>query len=160
MKAIGFRAGSREVHYAVIEGNSRAPTLVTIDKLAAPAAYTQPQMLVWYREQCQLLIDEFGTRAGGVKTAEPLSRSLGAAARRGATDRNNLEGVIMEAVAAKGCDCIVGSLATLSSKIGERPGTCLDSERFQCIATWAKLNREKKEAVLAAVSALAMLEAK
>lgn len=150
MRTIGFRATAKEVFYAVLEGETSKPLLIALDKLKAPVAYDVPQMLAWYREHCQLIFNEFKINACGVRTPEPISRATGTSIAK----RYNIEGVIMEASASKGCPCIIGPFATISSLIGEKAKECIGKEDFRCIEDWNKYGAEYKEAILTATAAL------
>ena len=160
MKGIGFRSTASEVHYAVAEGTPAEPALLTVDVLRAPRAYEFPQALAWYREQCIALIREFEVHACGVRLPEPLAGRMGSAARQGAQKRANIEGVLMEACACMGLGCVVGPLATIAARLGERSvTTILEATSFRGVKRWSTLNYNKKEAVLVAIAALSAREA-
>lgn len=158
LRAIGFRVTTSELFYSVVQGDTQDPELIINSKLKPPAAFTFPQVLAWYREQVIGLFHEYSIDACGIKMAEPISRTMGAAARDGAIKRNNIEGVLVETVTTSDKKVVYGNFSTISSLLDtKKPKGYLTKEDFRGIEKWSGLNQNYKESVLAAVSALGEL---
>lgn len=157
--SIGIRCSAGEVFYAITDGTIETPRLIEKNKLKAPAAYTLPSVLAWYREQFLLICEEYKIKAVCIKVTEPLARLQGGASKEGFAIRCNIEGVIAGATASLGLPTIMGPMATLSSAIGTTGAKKYkDIDDFRGIKDWGKLNTNYKEATLAAVSALSIKE--
>jgi len=159
MVSIGVRCGSSEVYYIIIEGSIDEPNDLSHNKLKHPANLQMHEALAWYREQLHALLNEFNVQCCGLRTSEPIAKSMGASAREGAIKRNYLDSIVMEAVASKGLPLLHGPMATLSAAL-ETPKAkkFLDDGDFRGIKVWGRLSKEYKEAALAGTAALKLLE--
>lgn len=161
MSTIGFRVTTKEIFYAIIDGSIDNPEVITTAKMRFPASLNLPQALSWYRENIKSLLNEFKVEACGIKASEPISRSLGAAAKEGATKRANIEGVLMEVGASNGLPVICGSFNTIGSLIGsKKPKDYMTSQKFRGVSDWDDHNEKTKEAILAGVTALKVVKEK
>lgn len=161
MFTIGIRVETTQVNYVIIEGSVNNPKIKEKNKLKSPISYELHDSLVWYRKQIIAICEEFQIQACGIRTAEPFSRTKGAASKDGTTKRCNIEGVIIEAVASIGRKVFVGPNSTISSLINSKSAKkYLNAEDFRGIDNWTSLSDYIKEAALAGVAALALIEDK
>lgn len=157
MSAIGIRSGTNEIFYVIISGNPDAPKIENFNKLRQPASFELPQTLHWYREQIIAICKEFNVNSCGIRTAEPIARAMGAAAKAGFIKRCNIEGVIIEAVSSIGIKIFVGPLTSISALLNSKSvKKYIYNDDFRSINQWQKLNENFKEAVFAGIAALSM----
>ena len=155
MVAIGFRANTSEINYVIIDGSVDNPQLLDKGKLRKPKAFELPDALSWYRKNLLELFTQYSVERCGIKTAEPFSRSMGAAAYQGSIIRANVEGVIMESAQSSGLRVIAGPFSVISSNIdSKKPKKYIGADEFRAIKEWEKLNQQYQEAVLAGVASL------
>jgi hypothetical protein len=155
MASIGVRASGNEFHYTIFEGTVENPIYRHHYKLTFPRAFETPQALAWLREQFLNVTREYQVRSVFVRTTEPMAR----ATVRSLSERSRVEGVIIEASAAVGFRISHGPLATMSSLLETRSArNYMELDTFRGIDNWQSLNDKYKEATLAAVCALALLE--
>lgn len=160
MNGIGFRAGSKEVYWAVVSLDGSEYHLTHVDRIRSAKVDDLAQSLADYRSQIISIYDEYNITAAGIRTAEPIARTMGAAAREGAIKRNRVEGVILESMAGKGFPYVIGPSSTLKSKVGGRQSMkgYVEADEFHGIDGWEALSSERKEAVYAAVAAIGLLK--
>lgn len=159
MNSIGFRAGSKEVFYIVVEGTTSNPKIITKGTLKHPIAFDMPDALCWYRNQISALCSEFSAAACGIRTAEPESGRMGGASKEGAAKRRNIEGVLMESTRSIGLKVVFGPLATISSLLATKGAKkYIGATDFRGMDGWEELNSNLQEAALAAVAALGGFE--
>jgi len=159
LPAIGIRSTPNEIFYVIVDGTVDNPTLTVHSKLRQPSAYELPKALSWYREKILAITEEFGIQACGIRTTEPISRTMGASAREGATIRAHIEGVAAEAAASIGLNVVIGPLATITAFLDSKNAKkYLSNDEFRGIDQWSDLNTYYKEAILAGVAALRTLE--
>ena len=111
MKAIGFRAEKRLVHFAVVD-NSVDPTECTTDKLKIRGNRPTAEELALLRTEVLNLIDMYQPEAVGVRTPD---RPKTARYIQSLFDRARIEGVIMEAAASKNVRVVAGPSGTIKS---------------------------------------------
>jgi len=152
MKAIGFRAEPSVVSWAVVEGSTGEPILNGADKLKAPASFDEAAALKWFREQTQRLVQAYLPSVAVVRSPEtffprqPKYQSL--------YQRCRVEGVLVETLYSCGVPVLTGAMATISSKLGSKAAKhYLPNSDFRGL-DWSKCDDKKKEAILAAASAL------
>lgn len=159
MPAIGFRVTTAEINYVIMDGSCDKLELISSGKLRKPKALDLPEALTWYRNNLLGLFREYSITSCGIKIAEPMSRSMGASAYKGAVTRANIEGVIMEAAKHFGLEVVAGPLATISSLIeSSKPKRYLKADEFRDISNWGDLNQNFREATLAGNAALCLME--
>jgi hypothetical protein len=151
MRALGFRAEPERVSWAVVEGHLDAPVLVAADDFEAPRHQTEEaQSLSWYRDRVRQLIEQYNPARAGVRFAEMIGRSKGDSLRR----RSRLEGVLLEAVNSKSIPVFGGALNTISKHLGTKKAKhYLETDEVRGL-DWTKYNKNTREAILVAVSAL------
>ena len=116
-KVLGVRASPHTVHWAVVHGTKEVPLLEDHDKAEAPASFTEPQALAWYRTRFLLLIDTHRPTAVSVRYPEPVGRGGN---KDSARQRSRVEGVIVEAGASRGLPVLTGALASLGKHLGAK----------------------------------------
>ncbi|WP_019123723.1 hypothetical protein [Brevibacillus massiliensis] len=155
MRAIGVRATATEIFYSVIEGSTEKPEVLHFQKLIFPKAFTIAQALIWLREQFINICAEYDVKAVFVRTAETIGKQN----LKSVADRARVEGVIIEAAASTGAAVGTGPLKTISSLIGAKSAkTYLDNDEFRGIDNWESLNDKFREASIAGVAALSLME--
>lgn len=159
MGAIGFRVTPTEIFYAVLEGDTNLPKIVLYEKIRMPKALDFPAALTWCRNNIIELFAEYKASACGIKMAEPLSRSMGAAAYKGSIIRANMEGILIESANYSGLKVVAGPYSSISSLIeSKKPKKYIDADEFRSIEGWDQMNDKYKESILAGVAALGLLE--
>jgi hypothetical protein len=151
MKSLGIRAEPNTVHWAIAEGSAAAPILVAIDTAEAPAAYEEGAALSWYRDRIGFVIDQYKPQIMAIRYSEPIGKSRGSDA---AHQRSRLEGVILECGDSKNLKIVAGALVTITKNLGsDSAKKYLDQENLRGL-DWSKYSKNKREAILAAVSVL------
>lgn len=155
MASIGVRASGNEIHYAIFEGSVEDPSYKHHYKLTFPRAFDTPKALAWVREQFLNVTREFQVNAVFIRTTEPIARPN----VKSLSERSRVEGVILEVAASAGYLVSFGPLATMSSLLETKSAKqYMDMEDFRGIDNWQSLNDKYREATLAAVCALGLLE--
>jgi hypothetical protein len=157
MRAIGFRASTTGVVFAVVEGEagSAAATfdVLTMDTVPVPAALWPPNQLHFVRTVLLDVMQEYGVERAGLRLTETM-------ARRNYPFRNNIEGVIQELLASSTVSWyIAGMNATLTAKLGLADKTlfkkfCDGEATPDFVSHWSDIHAGHREAVLAAVASL------
>ena len=147
---IGFRVEPKCVHWAVVRGTAANPVLVAVETVNAPKDFSEVQTLTYFRERVLTLIREYKPGLAGIRYAETVVR--------GKTEplkvRSRIEGVVAQACDEKNLIVHTGSLKTIGARLGSKsPKDYLESEDLRGL-DWSKLNQMRREAVLAAASAL------
>jgi hypothetical protein len=160
-RAIGFRAKANEVYFAIVEGASAAPVVVEAQRLRPPKAYELPQALGWLREAVLLIVREHEVSACAVRTTEPLAALKGKGGK-GTELRHYVEGVLLEATASTGLRGIYGPSNVLIACLdaGASIKGYVEAPDFRGVEDWEKYKSDSKEAIIAAASALRLLEEK
>jgi hypothetical protein len=155
MRAIGIRAAATEVFYSVLEGSTDNPVILHFQKISFPKAFKPSQAFVWLREQFINICNEYDVKAVFVRTAEPIGKQ----SVKTVADRARVEGVLIEAAASTGAMVETGPLKTISSLIGAKSAkSYLEDDEFRGIPNWESLNDKFREASIAGVAALSLLE--
>jgi len=152
-RVLGFRAEPASVNWAVVEGDPDLPILVLAGSLAAPASYSDPEALSWFRIQVHRLIDQFSPTLVAVRFPEAFVPSR---ARDSDRRRCRLEGVIIEGAQSRGLVVQTGALATISKNLETSPTKAkayLEREEFRRL-DWSSFPKNVREAILVAVSGL------
>ncbi|ABA20778.1 hypothetical protein Ava_1154 [Trichormus variabilis ATCC 29413] len=153
VKAIGFRAETQTVNYAVVKGTKKEPILIVNDKMTPPKSYEkESQQLVWYRDRLLTIIEQYQPQFGAIRLPEPSS--FPRANKDSLLKRARIEGVILEVLGEKRIDCILGAFKTISSGINSQSAKkYLSHDEFRGI-DWSDMNQNQQEAILAAVTQL------
>jgi hypothetical protein len=155
MKAIGFRAEPKQVHWVAVErdADGEQGAVKAAGKLPAPVSYDEASALDWYRNKVRTLIDEFEPDRVAVRYPEPSARQ----SKPTSTHRRvRIEGVILEAAHSKGKKVVTGPWATWSSLLGTKSAKHYLSQDDEVRGTDIRSLKDdyKKEAFLAALGAL------
>lgn len=158
-RAIGFRASSGEVYYALVEGSPAQPSVVDCDRLRLPKAMDLPEALGWLRGAVLAIIGEYQVKACGVRTTEPLAAVKGNRGK-GSETRHYLEAVILETAASTGLDRVYGPSATLTARLdaGSSVKGYVQASDFRGVERWDNYTEACREAIVTATAALALLE--
>lgn len=149
-RALGFRAETHKVYWAVVEGTRKAPILVAHDDAAAPVNLTEAPALSWYSSRIKHIVETYRPNVAMVRSAEPSAR-----ARRteGPRVRLRIEGVLLQTLDSCGVKATIGALATISGKLGTEAKEYIESGELRGIDL-SGLSSYAKEAILVAVAAL------
>jgi hypothetical protein len=153
INAIGFRAETQHVYWAVVTGEKEQPKLIDSGKISPPKIFSEPEKLTWYNNRVLQLTEQHNIVACYVRTAEPSAKTKSILIQ----ERSRIEGVIIQALETKKLRISIGPLATLSSKIGTKSAKdFIDGAQFRAL-DWEKIkNKSQREAILSAVSVLEM----
>ena len=147
-KALGFRAESGQIHWAVVEGTPEAPIVVAHDSAAAPVNLDEAPGLSWYSNRVRLLVETYQPAAAAIRTAEPISKSN----NTGATPLR-IEGVLLQTLDSCNLAVTLGALATISGKLGTQAKRYIESGKCRGLDL-TKIQPARREAILVAVAAL------
>jgi len=155
MRALGLRAEPLQVHWAIVEGDADKPVLVGDGKITPPESIEKNEAAVlnWYRKRIELLVNQHGAEAVGVRYQETHGR-------RGNVDamcrRSRIEGVLTEVAFALGTSVTAGGLVQLGARLEtNRAKHYLEDGDLRGIDL-SSLAEKRREAVLAGVAALAL----
>lgn len=148
--ALGFRAESSQIHWAIVEGTRPAPRLIAHDSAAAPVNLEEAAALSWYTNRIKLIIGRYKPAVAMIRTAESVARGGN---KEGSRRRLRLEGVLLQTVDSCGVKIGIGALATISGRLGSQAKKYIESGEFRGLDL-SKIPRPSKEAVLVAVAAL------
>ena len=153
VRVLGFRAEPASINWAVVEGDPNLPILVLAESLAAPASYTDPEALGWFRVQVHRLIDQFSPTLIAVRFPEAFVPSR---AKDSDRRRCRVEGVIIEGANSRGLRVHTGALATISKNLetsSTKVKAYLEGKEFRRM-DWSNFPKNVREAILVGVSGL------
>lgn len=148
-RALGFRAESGRIHWAVVDGTPEAPILFANDSAAAPVNLDEAAALSWYSDRVKLVVKTYKPGAAAIRTAEPISKANNTGARR----RLRIEGVLLQTLDSCNLKVTLGALATISGKLGTQAKRYIESGEFRGLDL-SKMQPPRREAILVAVAAL------
>jgi len=149
MKTIGIRVQPSEVTFVVFDAAENA--LVNVETIKIPKALAVPDALKYVRNNILDVLNEYDVECGGLRVTESNSQQKN-------IRRIELEGVIQEAFASSTLRAYYcGQISNISAKVGI-PRTdfklLVDGEKdFDQVEGWDELDREAREATLAAIGA-------
>jgi hypothetical protein len=148
MKAIGFRAESDSINWAIVEGDVESPVLIAHGKIPAPAVFKEEsKRLAHLRGQVLQKIAESNADRAAVRYPESFRKS-------NCDTRIRVEGVILEACASSSVRVVSGAMRSISSRIGSKAAKgYLSSNEIRGLE-FPKKDKNCREAILVAVSAL------
>jgi hypothetical protein len=150
-RVIGFRAEPRLIHWAVLDGTQKHPTIHAQDKINAPASADESAILGMFRERARHLFTTYTPDAVGIRSAELSARGSN---KDGPRRRLRVEGVLLEASHSWNLPVTMGALGTISSKLDtKRAKKYLESGQFRGLDL-KSLPGARREAVLVAVGLL------
>jgi hypothetical protein len=152
MKAIGFRAEPKQVHFVVIERSGDTGIVKARGKLLAPASFSEAQQLDWYRGKVRTVLDEHKPEKVAVRYPEPSARQGKVTS---AQRRLRIEGVILEAAFSKGKEIVTGPWATWSSLLHTKSAKeYLSRDNVRGIDQTGVKDDYEREAFLAALASI------
>ncbi|MGF7050105.1 hypothetical protein J2T13_004628 [Paenibacillus sp. DS2015] len=158
MRSIGIRVASNEIFYAVFEGNPSEPKLFFYNKLTIPKSYKDGQALSWIRENFLNILKEYQIKSMFIRTMELRSQTK----KKAIMDRSKIEGVLCEVGYTSGAKTRDGALTTITSLMVTQTKKSakgyMELDEFRGVEEWTNLNDKYREASLAGVAALALLE--
>jgi|SRR5579884_2006456 len=158
LRAIGFRVEPSRFHWAVVSGTKDAPDLVDAGTYDHPVGESEAEALSSCRREAKDICDRHSPKHAWVRAAEHTigKRTLLMRRCRG-------EGVIMATLDAMGLNVSIGPLASITASVKPTVGKSgkgkrsvkpyLEAEHFRTI-DWSEHDKNVREAILAAVSAL------
>jgi hypothetical protein len=149
-RALGFRAETHKIYWAVVEGTRAAPILVAHDDAAAPVNLAEAPALSWYSGRVKHIVETYKPNAAMVRSAEPTAR---ASRKEGPRVRLRIEGVLLQTLDSCGLNATIGALATISGKLGSQAKEYIESGELRGIDL-SGLTSYSREAILVAVAAL------
>lgn len=149
-RALGFRAETRKVYWAVVEGTRNAPILVAHDNAAAPVNLGEASALSWYSGRVRHIVETYKPSVAMIRSAEPTARG---SRKEGPRLRLRIEGVLLQTIDSCGLKVAIGALATISGKLGTQAKGYIESGELRGMDL-SRLPSYAKEAVLVAVAAL------
>lgn len=149
-RALGFRAETHKVYWAVVEGTRKAPILVAHDSAAAPVNLDEAPALSWYSKRVQHIVEAYKPSVAMIRSAEPSARG---SRKEGPRLRLRIEGVLLQTIDSCGLKVTTGALATITGKLGTQAKGYIESGELRGMDI-SKLPSYAKEAVLVAVAAL------
>lgn len=148
VKTIGFRASPKDVSFAVYDVNESS--VVNIEILRIPTAFSGPEALKFVRFNILDVLREYEIVFAGIRTTEPSAQSID-------LRRVQIEGVIQEAFASSSLKGFyAGPIAVIARRLGIERNRFLpiaDGENQFEIEGWDTLNRNAREALMAAIGA-------
>ncbi len=149
-RALGFRAETHKVYWAVVEGTRNAPILVAHDNAAAPVNLGEASALSWYSSRVRHIVETYKPSVAMIRSAEPTARG---SRKEGPRLRLRIEGVLLQTIDSCGLKVTIGALATISGKLGTQAKGYIESGELRGLDL-SRLPSYAKEAVLVAVAAL------
>lgn len=156
MRAIGFRAESGHVNWAVVSGTKEHPVIEQDGKVKVPKSADLAEAFSDVHQNLMSVIKSQRANVASIRIAEtyfgrkPSSKTLG-----GMFARARLEGVVLLACHAQGVPVVAGQLATIRAGLKSKSASAyLDQDDFRGIDWSSKKAKEMREAILAAASAL------
>ena len=149
MMTIGIRASPNDVTFVIYDTTTNS--LVNVERIKIPKALSTPDALKYVRNNILDVLNEYGVERGGLRVTESSSQQKN-------IPRIELEGVIQEAFASsKMTRYFCGQISSISARVGiERTAfkPLVDGEaNFELVENWADMDREEREAILAAIGA-------
>lgn len=150
--SIGIRVKPDEVLYSIISENEVDIEIKLIDKIVVPKALETPEQLKFIRGTLKDIINENKVESACIRITESNARSI-------SFPRIYLEGVVQELIASSSIKrYYVGQIASISAKLGfpreNFKPLVRGEEVYRDLEIWGELNRESRESLLAAFSAL------
>ena len=156
MTALGFRAETNAINWAVVKGSTEEPILIAADSSAAPVTYDEGPALRWFHDKVRQLVETYSPQVVAIRYPETVMR---ASPQTSMHRRCRVEGVLMEAAQSSGVKVVAGPLATISKNLGSRAAKkYLDTNELRGL-DWSKHPKNRREAILVGASVLGSEEA-
>lgn len=155
MTAIGFRAEKDRVHWAVVKGTIENPVVEAHDCIKAPTDYEDGEALSYFHNNIIVVLEQYNPDSAAMRYGETfLPHKPKPSAVQGMYARGRVEGVVIEAAHSRGIAVKVGTLQSISSRLGTKSAKkYLENGDVRGLKLNTK-NKNRKEAILTAVSAL------
>jgi Holliday junction resolvasome RuvABC endonuclease subunit len=160
MNGIGIRVkGNSEVFYSISEKQSSQIIYSDPDVIRIPLSLVLPERLSYLRNNIIDIFNEHNIDYAVIKIAESLSRK-----NQSSIERNNIEGVIMEAIASSRilefCTAnknqIKSLLGSTKTKYEDLISGDHSLKEIRYNDGWSSMSIEKKDCILSALSAQKM----
>ena len=149
--SIGIRVKPDSIIYSIINKTEDEITIEIVDKLNVPKVLEAPEQLKFIRNTFLDIIFENQVNKACIRVTENI-------AMKPSLERINIEAVIQELIASSTIEkYYVGKIANISSHLGfhrDMFKSYLEKVEYTGIKDWSKYNKEQKESLLAALSAL------
>ncbi len=149
--SIGIRVKPDAIIYSIIQESTDCNNILIIDKLNVPKVLEVPEQLKFIRNTFLDIIFENHVNRACIRVTENI-------AMKPSLERINIEAVIQELIASSSIEkYFIGKIANISSHLGfsrENFKLYLDKGVYSGIESWSNYNKEQKESLLAALSAL------
>nr|WP_297940054.1 hypothetical protein [uncultured Lachnoclostridium sp.] len=151
MNCIGIRVLPKVVYFTVIEYQDNNVSILTVDKLVAPASLEMPDKLSYIRTTMFSVINEYNVSNAWMRRMEDNSQNIN-------IDRAYIEGVIQELISNctiekyfSGKKSQIASYLNMTSKDVE-DNFSGNSNKFS-IDDWEQYKKEERESILCALTA-------
>lgn len=149
--SIGIRVKPDAIIYSIIQESTDCKNILIIDKLNVPKVLEVPEQLKFIRNTFLDIIFENRVNRACIRVTESI-------AKKPSLERINIEAVIQELIASSSIEkYYIGKIANISSHLGfsrENFKLYLEKGVYTGIERWSDYNKEQKESLLAALSAL------
>lgn len=149
--SIGIRVKPDAIIYSIIQESTDCKNILIIDKLNVPKVLEVPEQLKFIRNTFLDIIFENHVNRACIRVTESI-------AMKPSLERINIEAVIQELIASSSIEkYYIGKIANISSHLGfsrDNFKLYLDKGVYPGIERWSDYNKEQKESLLAALSAL------
>lgn len=149
--SIGIRVKPDAIIYSIIQESTDCKNILIIDKLNVPKVLEVPEQLKFIRNTFLDIIFENHVNRACIRVTESI-------AMKPSLERINIEAVIQELIASSSIEkYYIGKIANISSHLGfsrDKFKSYIEKDEYSCIKDWSKYNKEQKESLLAALSAL------
>lgn len=149
MRSLGIRVKPNAVVIAVYDSDQSK--IKNVENIKIPKALSTPEALKYIRNSILDVLREYEIQKAGLRVAESNSRTK-------VIRRFEIEGVIQEAFASSMLSSyFCGQISRISAKLGMNRADFkkyVDGKRdFEGVESWDKMNKEQREAILAALGA-------
>lgn len=149
--SIGIRVKPDAIIYSIIQESTDCKNILIIDKLNVPKVLEVPEQLKFIRNTFLDIIFENHVNRACIRVTESI-------AIKPSLERINIEAVIQELIASSSIEkYYIGKIANISSHLGfsrDYFKLYLEKGVYPGIERWSNYNKEQKESLLAALSAL------
>lgn len=151
MRAVGFRAATNELFWAVVEGTIDEPVLIDSGRIKRPRTMpTDGDALAWFVGEIGRLVREYQPQRSAVRTPEPVGR-----AAHKMFPRVRLEGAVIATLVGHQVPCFSAALGTITAELGATTSAkrYIDGGHVRGVDI-SEMLVPQREAVVVAVAAL------
>tara|TARA_R110002049_G_scaffold169596_1_gene336208 strand:+ start:64 stop:531 length:468 start_codon:yes stop_codon:yes gene_type:complete len=150
--SLGIRVEPNKISFSVVKENDDTIEIVLVDEIIVPKSLNVPEQLKFIRSTLSDIINENRITLGCIRIPESTAGSVN-------IPRTYIEGVIQELIASSSIQkYYVGQISSISSRLD------IDKEDFKPLAKgdktfmemeiWSDINLQKRESLMASISAL------